>query len=527
MLILLFVACTGDGTKDAGLDADADGYVALTDGGDDCDDADADVHPGATEVCDAANVDEDCDGLADDADAHAGGTLAWPDVDGDGYGTGDGATLCDPTAADAPAGEDCDDTRADVYPGGTEVCDDADADEDCDGTADNEDTSSAPDTRQVVYVDGDGDTYGAGVAGTRCDPEAGESLDGTDCDDADAAVHPGATEVCDDADVDENCNDLEDDGDPTLDPASGVEVYDDDDGDGYGAGVAHPACEPGRGEVLVDGDCDDTDPALSAADEDEDGASPCDGDCNDRDARQSPSLTEVCDDVDRDEDCDGLADDADSSVDVGTMSAWYPDGDGDGYGTGATYAACDAAGAGAAATGDCDDTDATLTPADDDADGLSTCDGDCNDRSARLNPYDEDGDGLSSCDGDCDDTDPTTTSEGCAYTSMLGAWELTFPCVFTTTGTAAIDLSLCPDCEFAFNTENTRVSGDCIDTAQMFMGFDVDAGSLSFQLSFYGSAYSELGPFPAGVAEGAGYDILTFSGTSPYGYTYSGEFFLY
>ena len=42
------------------------GRTAPTSG--DCDDADAAIHPGAAELCDAADTDEDCDGAADDAE---------------------------------------------------------------------------------------------------------------------------------------------------------------------------------------------------------------------------------------------------------------------------------------------------------------------------------------------------------------------------------------------------------------------------------------------------------------------------
>lgn len=48
-------------------DADGDGFLALACGGDDCDDGDPRVHPGAMETCDG--VDEDCSGSVDDGSA--------------------------------------------------------------------------------------------------------------------------------------------------------------------------------------------------------------------------------------------------------------------------------------------------------------------------------------------------------------------------------------------------------------------------------------------------------------------------
>lgn len=62
-------------------DADGDGYSAVLDGGDDCDDGDALVHPGADELCNLA--DDNCDGTADEGcprtldDSPSGDGLAW------------------------------------------------------------------------------------------------------------------------------------------------------------------------------------------------------------------------------------------------------------------------------------------------------------------------------------------------------------------------------------------------------------------------------------------------------------------
>ncbi len=53
----------GEGEGD-GADLDGDGFTAPEDGGADCDDQDADVNPGASELC-ADGLDNDCDGLAE------------------------------------------------------------------------------------------------------------------------------------------------------------------------------------------------------------------------------------------------------------------------------------------------------------------------------------------------------------------------------------------------------------------------------------------------------------------------------
>lgn len=52
-----------DIAPDVNCDADGDGHRAVSCGGDDCDDANPDAHPGALEYCDG--IDENCDGVAD------------------------------------------------------------------------------------------------------------------------------------------------------------------------------------------------------------------------------------------------------------------------------------------------------------------------------------------------------------------------------------------------------------------------------------------------------------------------------
>lgn len=65
----------------AGADGDNDGYIAILDGGDDCDDANESIHPDATEICNL--VDDNCDGTADEGcprtldDSPSGDGLAW------------------------------------------------------------------------------------------------------------------------------------------------------------------------------------------------------------------------------------------------------------------------------------------------------------------------------------------------------------------------------------------------------------------------------------------------------------------
>jgi hypothetical protein len=159
----------------------------------DCNDADASVHPTAEDVCD--EVDNDCDGEFDE------NILTWyPDADGDGYGDPSSPVVtCDPPSGWVTDGTDCDDQDADIHPGAEEICADH-LDNDCDGFAD-EIWAGWPD------ADGDGWGDAAGEIVTCSDPD-GLIDRGGDCDDADADVHPEATEIVADG-VDQDCDGYE------------------------------------------------------------------------------------------------------------------------------------------------------------------------------------------------------------------------------------------------------------------------------------------------------------------------------
>jgi uncharacterized protein (TIGR02145 family) len=63
----------------------------------------------------------------------------------------------------------------------------------------------------IYYRDLDSDSYGNNLDSiTFCDPPVGYVIDNTDCDDSDASIHPGATEI--DDDIDNNCDGVIDEG---------------------------------------------------------------------------------------------------------------------------------------------------------------------------------------------------------------------------------------------------------------------------------------------------------------------------
>ncbi len=262
--------------------------------------------------------------------------LSGADADSDGYyGT-------------AFYGTDCNDTNASINPGAAELCNSLD--DNCDGKIDEG-------AQTTFYKDSDGDGDGqAGATALACSVPSGYAANSGDCNDANAAINPGAKEACNS--IDDNC-------DGTIDEGAQTTFYKDGDGDGYGqTGTTTLACIVPSGYAAKSGDCNAADTAVY------------------------PGALEACDS--KDNNCDGLTDE-------GVQTTFYRDADGDGYGVGTvTRLACTAPTGYASESGDCDDSDPAAFP-----DATETCNGkddNCNgaiDDNAKTTFYaDSDGDGY-------------------------------------------------------------------------------------------------------------------------------------
>jgi hypothetical protein len=149
--------------------------------------------------------------------------------DGNGCTTGDvcGGGVC---AGTPGGGQACNTGNLGVCAAGTTVCtagqlvcapSTAPTPEICDGLDNNCDGQTDEGLTSTYYADFDGDGYGdASQPVQACAQPAGYVANSGDCDDLDAAVHPGATEVCDG--LDNDCNGLIDEGLGTVSCGAGA-----------------------------------------------------------------------------------------------------------------------------------------------------------------------------------------------------------------------------------------------------------------------------------------------------------------
>jgi len=381
-------------------DFDGDGFTTCEG---DCNDDEAAINPDANEVCDG--IDNNCDGQVDEG---VQGTY-YEDADGDGYGNpANPIQACAPPYGYVSDHTDCDDALADVHPGASEICNEMD--DNCNGFVDEG-------VKNIYFRDSDGDSYGDPAQSMQaCSMPDGYVTDNTDCQDFDAAIMPGAPEVCDG--IDNDCNadtpdgsaealfnapcdgedsDLCDEGEYVCGKsaqggftlhcsdvtAGNPEICDGIDND------CNPSTPDGSGETWIGAACDGIDADLC-----NEGEFACvngQQECSDN----SGDSVEVCDGVDND--CDG-------SIDEGVQHTYYGDADEDGYGNpAATVEACSPPEGFVENGSDCDDSNANVKPG-----AAELCDGVDNDCSAAT----ADGSAESWYESACDGADTDLCNEG-------------------------------------------------------------------------------------------------------------------
>ena len=251
------------------IDNDGDGYFSRSTGGDDCNDSDPNINPGAEEVCDD-DIDNDCDGLGDGDDPDCGTPSSCAeclvdndcgsnshciDLDGSKYcanecidGTcPEGFTCteiepsvtvcvpisgsCDCLTGDAGNTRPCEITNEYGTCTGVETCDPVQGWTGC--------TATTPEPE--IWYDGidqncdgmnDFDQDGDGYVHEDYSGMAGGSAPNTgDCDDNNPTVYPGATEILNDG-IDQDCDGVDKisetfelDSDDPLDAAKTMGIY--------------------------------------------------------------------------------------------------------------------------------------------------------------------------------------------------------------------------------------------------------------------------------------------------------------
>jgi putative metal-binding protein len=237
-------------------DDDNDNDPDLTD----CAPLDAQIHTGATEVL-CNKVDENCNGMADDA----------PDHDGDGYDACAPGT--DPGDKDGKA-KDCDDNDPNSHPTAPELCD----------GNNNACTGAVPTNERDL--DGDGYVQCTGWVDTQGDNPTIKG--GGDCDDRDSNTFPGAA------------------------PKNSITAcMKDSDGDDFGDAAPPSGVTPGTdcddrttlGAATFPGSAEKESTTACMKDTDGDGYGDSlvslpiirGSDCNDQDSKSYPGAPELCD----------------------------------------------------------------------------------------------------------------------------------------------------------------------------------------------------------------------------------------
>lgn len=286
----------------ADKDKDKDGYDEIECGGNDCDDNNPSVYPGAPEI-QCNEIDENCDG--EDSCENPELKTYFEDADGDGFGNPDESEEAETKPEGFVLdGTDCNDENPDIYPKATEACNGID--DDCDESVDEG-------VLKRFFADQDGDGYG--------DPNSSKQT----CVQPDGYVANGHDLAPNDKD--KIGLDIDEDGiDDLVDNCRGITNPNqaDDDGDGVG-----DLCDEDSGDFKKyyldsDGDGYGDSSIFREAYARPEGYAADSTDCNDEDPNIHPYAPERCNYID--DDCDGYADE------ILLTGTFYKDNDGDLFG---------------------------------------------------------------------------------------------------------------------------------------------------------------------------------------------------
>jgi hypothetical protein len=323
---------------------------------------------------------------------------------------------------------------------------------------------------QTWYADGDGDGYGnAADTLTACSVPPGYVANNLDCDDTNALINPGMTELCNG--IDDNCSGAADDGIPYY------TYFLDADEDGYGdATNSVTLCDTilPIGYVMDNTDCDDTNALIN------------------------PAMSELCNGVD--DNCNGVADDGIPYY------TYYLDADGDGYGDAASSLyVCEATAPEyyVISSLDCDDSNADINPAASEI--CNDLDDNCNGIVDEGLPYftyyaDADGDGYGN---------PGAPLLVCFTTPPAGYVTDNTDCDDTNAG-------IYPGADEVFNGTDDNCNGEIDEGLVGLMSYNQDAFTL-YPNPNTGS-FSITGDFSSEIVI---IEIYTFTGQLVYSNTFS------